>query len=301
MSTGSRLSTRAMVSAPPPPSPGSPQSQSGAERSAGGGGAASSDRNAQVGGRPSRRAGAGAAPPGRAAPGRGRPGGVTGAVSLWHRGGPGPPPPRRGEGSLRFTSGPRRRQWPPRGEDAARQKPSTAASWHRSPRSETAPPPPKGQVPRGQPGLPPVPRQPSPRLGPHAHHSLLRHPPPRSRLVEGEAGTGPNLTMVGFPHRENPTRGARTPGPQPTAPCPGTRPLPCAERGDPSRGHTHTFPALLAWGTPEPPAFPPPAFASGQSPQQEPSCYGVTQGQAGQVNTASVLSYICFLTNIVIV
>lgn len=68
MSTGSRLSTRAMVSAPPPPSPGSPQSRSGAEQSAG------RRRSRQPGlQRPSGRAppaGTGAAPRGHGA-GRG--------------------------------------------------------------------------------------------------------------------------------------------------------------------------------------------------------------------------------------
>lgn len=59
-------------------------------------------------------------------------------------------------------------------------------------------------------------------------------------LVQGEAGTGPNLTLVVSLLHENPTRGACTPGPQPIPPWSGTWPLSCPEAERPLPGVAHT-------------------------------------------------------------
>lgn len=108
MSTGSRLSTRAMVSAPP--SPSSPQSRSGRERRAERGGAGSPGSNAQVGGRP--------------------------------RAGPGPPR-RAGQVSSRTAAlrAPGPRQWPPSGGDAAQQQRCSGLPAHRPARNGPGPRP----------------------------------------------------------------------------------------------------------------------------------------------------------------
>lgn len=245
MSTGSRLSTRAMVSAPPPPSPGSPQSQSGARRSSRGGGAACPDSHAQVGGSPARRAWGWDASAGRAARRRGglRDRGVGAPTGRRRTRAPGP---QRTSG---VSEGKRTRldrnltqglhdTLPPRGNGPA----AIGLTQHVCGMATAQ---------MGKPAPRKLPQHPSPEPSecPISHHLHIT-PPSSSTFLVGAKGSEdkPNLTLVLPLLHENPTTRACMPGLQPAPPCPGCpASVPPRSKESAYPGLSYTFP----WAIPD--------------------------------------------------
>lgn len=272
---------------------------SGAEPSAGGGGAASPDSNAQVGGHPPRRA--------RAGPGQVRPGGLRGRAAPRGGGVPGPAR-RRGQGSRRFTSGPRRAPTATEGRGRGSAETLPRGFTARSPRWETAlhpqashgtavaPPLPKGREPWAPAASPWLAAAPLawahghlPCLGARASFAIML-PIPLGRRGSGDrAKPRPGCFSTSWKSHE---RSLHARAAANTTVVRDMAPLLPRGREALSQGCTYTFSALLAWTVPEPSpcslqgqwAFPPPASPQESPPTAEATLpQGVPQRQAGQV------------------